>query len=84
MLELEEEVDLDVLALKTRRKRRIRRVWMHPTVSARLAHGSFYTLYNELREDDKKFFNYFRMSTESFDELYNTLKGSFYEKLYSG
>jgi hypothetical protein len=33
----------------------------------------FYALYNELREDDK-FFNYFRMSIASFDELCNTIK----------
>ena len=31
------------------------------------------TLYEELRSDDKKFFNYFRMSINSFDELLNRL-----------
>jgi hypothetical protein len=77
MLELGEEVVLVVLALQKRRKRRSRRVWVHPIVSARLTHGSFYTLYRELKEDNKNFFNYFRMSIASFDELYCTLKGSF-------
>jgi hypothetical protein len=42
MLELEEEVVLVVLALQKRRKCRSRRVWVHPIVSARLTHGSFY------------------------------------------
>jgi hypothetical protein len=59
MLVLEEEVALVVLALQKRRKRRNRRVWVHPIVSARLTHGSFYTLYDKLRENYKKFFNYF-------------------------
>jgi hypothetical protein len=63
MLELE-EVALVVLALQKRRKRRITRMWVHHTVIARLTNGSFYTLYSELREDDK-FFNYFRMSITS-------------------
>jgi hypothetical protein len=53
MLELEEEVALVVLALQKRRKRRSRRVWVHPIFSARITHSSFYTLYIELREDDK-------------------------------
>jgi hypothetical protein len=58
MLEFEEEVTLIVLAVQKRRNRRNRRVWVHPIVNARLTHGSFYTLYNKLRED--KFFNYFQ------------------------
>jgi hypothetical protein len=53
MLELEEEVALVVLALQKRRKRRSRRVWVHPIFSVRLTHSSFFTLYIELREDDK-------------------------------
>jgi hypothetical protein len=68
---------LVVLALQKRRRHRNRRVWVHPIVNATLTHVSFYTLYSELREDDKKFFNYLRMSIASSDELYNTLKGSF-------
>jgi hypothetical protein len=35
--------------------------------------GAFYTLFNNLREDDGKFFNYFRMSPKPFDELYSKL-----------
>ena len=31
------------------------------------------TLYADLREDEKKFFNYFRMSIQSFDELIGNL-----------
>jgi hypothetical protein len=32
-------------------------------------HGQCYTLYLRLREDSDKFFNYFRKSAASFDEL---------------
>ena len=31
--------------------------------------GLFYSLYNDLRKYDEKFFNFTRMSTNSFDEL---------------
>jgi hypothetical protein len=56
---------------KTKEKKtRNRRVWVHPMLSTRLTMGAFYTLFNDLREDDGKFFNYFRMSPRSFDELY--------------
>lgn len=34
----------------------------------------FYTLFEDLRNDDRKFFNFFRMSVGSFDELHGKLK----------
>lgn len=46
-----------------------RRFWEHPLVAKRLLKGTFTTMFIELREDDAKFFNYFRMSIKSFDEL---------------
>jgi hypothetical protein len=45
-------------------------VWVHPINSERLyIHGQSYTLYPRLKEDSDKFFNYFRKSAASFDEL---------------
>lgn len=38
-------------------------------IDRRLTCGIFYTSFNNLRENDVKFFNYFRMSVKSFDEL---------------
>ncbi|KAJ8865551.1 hypothetical protein PR048_033071 [Dryococelus australis] len=38
-------------------------------VNARLLKDAFGTSFMELREDENKFFNYFRMSVKSFDEL---------------
>lgn len=46
-----------------------RRYWVHPFTDSRLAKGIFYTSFENLRESPDKFFNYFRMSIKSFDEL---------------
>jgi len=54
---------------KKRKTRRNRGVWVHPINEQRALKGAFVTLYSKLREDDQKFFNYFRMSARSFDEL---------------
>jgi len=46
-----------------------RRYLVHPFTDSRLAKGIFYTSFENLRESPDKFFNYFRMSIKSFDEL---------------
>ncbi|GBO29403.1 hypothetical protein AVEN_86459-1 [Araneus ventricosus] len=56
------------------RKRRNRRYWVHPINQRRDEAGIFALLFEELRADENKFFNYFRMSVASFDELHNRLK----------
>ena len=62
---------LCLLHLRRRRrlKRREREFWEHPIVAARTLEGAYYTLYGRLREDERKFFNYFRMSTSTFDYI---------------
>jgi hypothetical protein len=52
-----------------KKKNRSSRWRVHPVNSERYIQGQFYTLYCRLREDSDKFFNYFRMSAASFDEL---------------
>lgn len=52
-----------------RKKKRNRSVWIHPLVQKRNILGHFNTLFLELREDEEKFFNYFRMSVSTFDEV---------------
>jgi hypothetical protein len=47
--------------------------WEHPIVAARTLEGAYYTLYGRLREDERKFFNYFRMSTSTFDYILDRL-----------
>ena len=51
---------------KTSRKRRW---WTHPTLSHRLSIGNFHTSFNNHRIYPEKFFQYYRMSVTSFDEL---------------
>ena len=48
---------------------RKRKYWIHPYNSERYLKGAFNVCLMDLREDDDKFFNYFRMSIRSFDEL---------------
>lgn len=55
--------------LRRRRRNRTRRYHVHPIVAQRAFQGEFSTIYSLLREDEEKFFNYFRMSIKSFDEL---------------
>ena len=65
------------LFLYRRRKRRRNRLhWVHPIIQKREEFGAFYTLFGELRDDANKFFNYFRMSVSSFNEMHRRLKES--------
>ncbi|CAH1969512.1 unnamed protein product [Acanthoscelides obtectus] len=60
---------------KCREKRR-RRYWVHPILSQKYVEGAFYTMFEKFREHDEKFFNYFRMSTATFDYLLEKLSCS--------
>lgn len=62
--------------LRLRRKQRVRKYWVHPINERRNVMGTFNSLFEDLLADDNKFFNYFRMSISSFDELHNRLKCS--------
>jgi hypothetical protein len=61
------------LRRRRRRRRREREFWEHPTVAARTLEGAYYTLYGRLREVERKFFNYFKMSTSTFDYIVDRL-----------
>lgn len=54
--------------------RKIGFFWVLPINARREEVGLFYTLFNDLQNDGNKFFNYFRMSRASFDELHGKLK----------
>lgn len=47
---------------------------MHPINLRRETERVFDKLFEDLRNDEKKFFNYFRMSVASFDELHDKMK----------
>nr|CAH7715729.1 unnamed protein product [Callosobruchus chinensis] len=54
------------IMIKSRKRRR----WsVHPLNAVRHLRGAFYTVYEDLRNHEEKFLNYFRMSISSFDEL---------------
>lgn len=57
-----------------KRRRNTRIYWVHPITTLRMKFGAFYTIFPKLRENEDKFFNYFRMSIKSFDELHEKLK----------
>ena len=62
-----DEETLALSLLLRRRRRRRQRVWMHPITASRLTQGQFYMIMNDLRADDAKFFDYFRMTQGSFN-----------------
>ena len=45
---------------RRRRRRKYRIWWMHPVTFSRTIYGQYYTIMKDLREDNIKFFNYFR------------------------
>ncbi|KAJ8883945.1 hypothetical protein PR048_015801 [Dryococelus australis] len=48
--------------------------WVHPINERRERVGLFNTLFEKLRNDENKFFNYFRMSIASYDVIHIRLK----------
>lgn len=54
--------------------------WVHPLNSNRITLGEFSCLYSHLRQYPDRFFNYYRMSLKSFDELVNTMRSSISKK----
>lgn len=67
-MEVEEAICVYLLLRKKERKKK-RQYWVHPILRDRFTHGQFQTLYPKLRSFEPKFFNYLRMSINSFDEL---------------
>ena len=64
-----EKLLLVALLAKKQRKRRSaeRKVHVHPILSSRMYTGVHHSLFPDLCADEKKFFNYFRMSKPSFE-----------------
>jgi hypothetical protein len=61
-------------------KRKKSKLWVHPVVERRLSKGAVYPLHEDLCSDERKFFNYYRMSSASFTEQYDSLKCYFCER----
>ena len=54
-----------------------KRLWVHPILRPRKNRGEYFTLCRELRSFEDKFFGYFRMNQDCFDELVDKLKPCF-------
>ncbi|KAG8223752.1 hypothetical protein J437_LFUL003117 [Ladona fulva] len=61
---------------RMKKRRRNRMQWVHPINLKRNESGAFHVLFQELRNGPIKFYNYFRMSISTFDELHGRLKDS--------
>lgn len=64
-------LDIDVY---NRRKEKIERVWVTPFYEDYLNEWDFQRWYPNIRLNPNKFFEYYRMSVKTFDELTNLLK----------
>ena len=65
-----EKLVVALLAKKKRKRRSAeRKVHVHPILSSKMYTGVHHTLFPDLCPDEEKFFNYFRMSKPSFEEL---------------
>ena len=63
------KVDPMVFVAIMLRRRKKNRQWIHSTNKKRDYCGEYWLLVQELRLDEKRFHEYFRMSKESFDNL---------------
>lgn len=68
--------------LYLRRKKRgiTKRFWVHDILKARTIEGDFYTLFERLQQDPEKFFNYFRMSEETFNYVLSHIRNRLQKK----
>jgi hypothetical protein len=74
-VDVEEAVCLWVLYRRMQRHRQgYRGYWVHPILRDILTANLYVTLYPNLRRYEPKFFNYFRMSVTSFDNLLELIK----------
>ncbi|XP_050300615.1 uncharacterized protein LOC126739132 [Anthonomus grandis grandis] len=58
---------------KTEKKKRKHKMWVHDICRERKLYGEFHHLIPDLKKDPTKFFEYFRMSEEKFEELLHIL-----------
>lgn len=62
-------ISIGLLYLRLKKKKN-RRMWVHPIVKERHNKSMYYNLFKTtLQDDEEKFFNFVRMSKNSFNEL---------------
>lgn len=60
--------------LKRRIIRKRRRVWVNEIFRKRKEFGEFQHIWQDLRNNEEKFFSYFRMKEETFNYILNVIK----------
>lgn len=60
-----------LLLLRRRRNRRQNKYWVHPLNTKRLECGEYHRLCQELETYPERYFQYFRMSLDSFNKLHD-------------
>nr|CAH7723212.1 unnamed protein product [Callosobruchus chinensis] len=66
---------LYLLHLRRKYKRdRVAIFWSNPIIKVRYLEGTYYTLFEKLKNGPRKFFNYFRMSQDTFCYLLGNLE----------
>ncbi|KAL3269447.1 hypothetical protein HHI36_008517 [Cryptolaemus montrouzieri] len=73
-MSLEEEQLLLLLSLHYATKKKKRRCWLHEINLKRQESGEYHRLCIELESHKDRFFKYFRMSRECFQELHDFIK----------
>lgn len=58
------------------KKKKAKRLWVHPMLAVQKNEGEFATLFPKLRDDEEKFFCYMRMTSREFDLLLTKIKPS--------
>lgn len=64
---------LYLLYLRRKKQNKQRMLWVHPILKVRYLEGTYYTLFEKLSNDPNKFFNYFRMSKNTFDYILSNI-----------
>ncbi|KAJ8915449.1 hypothetical protein NQ315_003212, partial [Exocentrus adspersus] len=59
---------------RKKKKNKKRRYWVHPLNTRRIRHSQFYLLRAKLRAHPDNFFDYYRMSIKTFDELLDKVR----------
>lgn len=73
-MDISYDEELLLLLLSVAKKRTKKREWIRPFLQERPEMGEFQILCRELASDEDKFFQHYRMSRQSFEELHNILK----------
>ena len=63
-----------------KRRLRRRRFWVHPILQSRFHLGAFEQLYPDLRANPEKFLNYFRLTTDEFDDVLQKIETEIYHQ----